>query len=145
MTEVTQTFAHGGAEPQHSDPSSLLPGVQPEPTVQVQGWCTPNLQDRRAEPAASWAHFATVVADARVVFGPDHVSIPCITCGADGKLDWCNTCEVRGNRPPEAKGFLTPMCRRCEADNVKCRLCGMRPSEGPSDWEMGNAVHFPVL
>lgn len=134
MQNAKCTFAHGGVKPRHEDSNG------PEGTVQVHGWWPPNLDQRRKEPAASWAHYATVVAHAREVFGPDHIVIPCITCGADGKNDWCNTCEVRGNHLPEAKGLVTPMCRQCEADDVKCRICGMRPSEGPSDWEMGAAA-----
>ena len=42
MKEATRTFApHAGAKPKHDYSNSPLPGLQPEPTVQVQGWCSP--------------------------------------------------------------------------------------------------------
>ena len=102
-------------------------------------YAIPTLEERRKSTAATWAYFALVVAEAKRVHGVDHVVIPCYTCGACGNADWCNTCEMQDNRPGKAKGAWTPMCRQCEDADMKCRICGIRPSQGPKDEEMGNA------
>jgi len=64
----------------------------------------------------------------------------CVTCGEPGTAnDWCNMCEVMGNRPyPEMYPLIiSPMCRPCIQDNIKCPVCCVRPSDGPSeDWPL---------
>ena len=49
---------------------------------------------------------------------------------------WCNTCEVQGNRPLQGTPFahlITPLCRQCVADNIKCPVCKVTPGSGPQE------------
>ena len=45
-------------------------------------------------------------------------------------------CEVMGtgyHPHPEHPYAITPMCRPCIQDDIKCPVCCVRPSDGPSD------------
>ena len=96
-------------------------------------YSVPTLAQRRAELAASMAYFAHVL---RTAVPPleAHQRFPCYQCGQAGPGDWCNTCEVLGNRPlREQPHLVTPFCHACMAANVQCRVCGVRPDDGPDD------------
>ena len=45
--------------------------------------------------------------------------------------DWCNTCETLPLR--EQPNLITSYCHACMAANVECRVCEVRPSDGPAD------------
>ena len=95
----------------------------------------PSLQERRDDPVARVAFFAYCLITYAIHPGERQ---PCVCCGQPGPGDWCNTCDVAGNRPlagfPHFKPHLvTPMCNRCVRDNVKCVVCNTRPEEGPPD------------
>jgi len=64
-----------------------------------------------------------------------YLGMVCMTCGELGATnDWCNTCELMGNHPnPWYPGFITPMCRTCIQDDIRCPVCLVRPSDGPDD------------
>lgn len=97
---------------------------------------TPELQQRRDEQSARAAYFAHTVALHEV---DPRQRFPCYTCGSPGPAKWCNTCDVAGNRPLHITGFshyITPMCNACVADDVKCLICGIKPSEGPTDLDL---------
>jgi hypothetical protein len=78
--------------------------------------------------AAICAHFASLT--------PDDCMLPCVVCGRRG-TSWCNTCERKGNCPfPNWPNRVTPLCHACENSDQQCRICGTRPSGGPSEMEM---------
>ena len=103
-----------------------------------QTYATPSLTQRRNKPAATWAYFALVIARFVQIYpGMDQDTVvPCMTCGANGNMDWCNQCELENNRPPQARGLWTPKCTACVQDNIQCRICGVRPSDGPAEEDM---------
>ena len=93
----------------------------------------PTLAQRRAELSASMAYFAHVLRVANPPLQP-HQRFPCYQCGQAAPGDWCNTCETLGNHPlREQPDIVTPYCHACMAANLECRVCGVRPSDGPAD------------
>ena len=72
-----------------------------------------------------------------------HERVPCVCCGQGGPGDWCNTCQIRGNHMGRYAGMdhmITTVCNACARDDVKCTVCGVRPSEGPSEEEASAAA-----
>ena len=93
----------------------------------------PNLTQRRAEPAARIAFFASIAQDHRhqfagVPFGERdwHLIAMCNTCGQNTG-NWCDRCETAGNvfvTQWQQTMVGSPLCTRCEGDRVKCNVCG---------------------
>ena len=93
----------------------------------------PNLAQRRAEPAARIAFFASIAQDhnhqfAGVPFGERdwHLIAMCNTCGQNTG-NWCDRCETAGNvfvTQWQQTMVGSPLCTRCEGDRVKCNVCG---------------------
>lgn len=114
-------------------------------------YAAPTLEERRRERAASWAHFAKLIAIwNQVDRGQFRLEpLPCYTCGGRGSDNWCNACErmdrlgYQGFRP--CRNAWTPMCNDCIAANVQCRICGCRVSQAPTDEEMGPVMNNVVL
>lgn len=98
---------------------------------------TPELEDRRAEPSARAAYYAYAAALVEIDPGQRY---PCYTCGIPAPIQWCNTCDVAGNRPLRTwtgfSHYITPMCNTCVADDVTCLICGIKPSAGPTDLDL---------
>ena len=111
------------------------------------GWKVPELEERRNEPAARVAFYAYCL----ITFAIDLAQrFPCVCCGQPGPAQWCDTCELAGNRPlagpPHFRPDLnTPMCNRCVHDNVACLVCGTRPEDGPPDHGPGVALEVDGL
>ena len=92
-----------------------------------------SLAQRRAELSASMAFFAFMLREATPPLQP-HQRFPCYQCGQAAPGDWCNTCETLGNHPlREQPNIVTPYCHACMAANLECRVCDVRPSDGPTD------------
>ena len=70
----------------------------------VASYAIPDLEERRAEPAARIAYFATIMAEhARTFAGvpvEEHGWRPVAMCNACGMNtgNWCDTCEEQGRR-----------------------------------------------
>ena len=95
------------------------------------------LHMRRTDRAVRAAYIAEALRRHALVFGAEaRPHPPCITCGLLGAQDWCNMCEVLGIHPyPALPNWVTPMCRRCIADDIVCPECDTAPSQGPQDQE----------
>ena len=115
-----------------------------EPTrmqsFKLSGVCTmgdtyrmPTLAERRSEPAARIAHFASTVQEhghqfAGVPFGERdwHLIAMCNACGQNTG-NWCDRCETAGNvyvTQWHQTMVGSPLCTRCEGDHVTCNVCG---------------------
>ena len=93
----------------------------------------PNLAERRAEPAARIAHFASITQEhnrqfAGVPFEERdwHLIAMCNACGQNTG-NWCDRCESAG-RVYVTRWHQTmvgsPLCTRCEGDHGTCNVCG---------------------
>jgi hypothetical protein len=71
----------------------------------------------------------------------EYLGLPCVVCGRVAR-SWCNTCELYGMCPfPNFPNQPTPLCHTCENSNQPCRVCGTRPSAGPSELDMLHTQH----
>ena len=93
----------------------------------------PTLAERRAEPAARIAHFASITQEhdrqfAGVPFEERdwHLIAMCNACGQNTG-NWCDRCESAG-RVYVTRWHQTmvgsPLCTRCEGDHGTCNVCG---------------------
>ena len=99
------------------------------------GWASPSIAERREEPAARVAHYASLRAKWRLIETELAAPPPCFSCG-DFAGGWCNTCETNNVTPLLMPGYghlFTPMCDTCDREDYPCTACKVRPSEGPLD------------
>ena len=100
-------------------------------------YLVPTLPQRRRELSASMAYFAYFLTTPQAQHVQPVLRFPCYHCGQPAPGNWCNTCEIMGNRPlRERPDLVTPYCNACFEADLTCRVCGTRPSEGPDEMAM---------
>ena len=94
-------------------------------------YAVPTVAQRRESRAARAAYIAYAITTFHLL---PHERIFCMCCARERASDWCNTCEILGNRPvPNQPQLITPYCNACMDADVECTICGVRPLNGPAD------------
>ena len=108
-----------------------------------QGFAMPaDISVRREHPGAARAYEA-----AHLSRYPKDVQARLLGCNLCGELappHWCLTCE-RDKKPYRASRphLRAPYCNPCLELDLKCRVCGVAPSAGPTDMDFAPAGWHP--